>query len=161
MLTKSKREANLRLIARAAVKSEKSTGLPAELTAAQCILESGWLEHAPGNNCFGIKDTDRFPGVQYKMTEEWRNGKLEDSREAFEVYPDLSDCFTDHANLLTGNPAYSVAWEVYLRGGSVLDLIQGISTRYATDKKYPSKIARLARQCNVREALEAARAEAD
>src|SRR5215469_1251488 len=64
---------NLRLIAEAAVVSERSTGCPAELQAAQCILETGWLKHAPGNNCFGIKSYEGAWGRQLLRTNEWFN----------------------------------------------------------------------------------------
>src|SRR5438477_8715451 len=64
-------KANLRLIAEAAVASERSTGCPAELQAAQCILETGWLKHAPGNNCFGIKSYGGASGRQLLNTREW------------------------------------------------------------------------------------------
>src|SRR5437762_5869262 len=62
---------SLRLIAEAAVTSERSTGCPAELPAAQCILETGWLKHAPGNNCFGIKSYNGAFGRQLLRTREW------------------------------------------------------------------------------------------
>ena len=47
--------AALRRIAEAAVAAERETGCPAEISAAQCIVESAWLQVAPGNNCFGVK----------------------------------------------------------------------------------------------------------
>jgi hypothetical protein len=62
---------NLFFIAQAAVASEQSTGCPAELQAAQCILETGWLKQAPGNNCFGIKIYDGAYGRQLLHTREW------------------------------------------------------------------------------------------
>lgn len=42
-------------IAAAAVVAEAATGLPAILSAAQCAVESGWLDHVPENNAFGVK----------------------------------------------------------------------------------------------------------
>ena len=55
---------NTKRIAEAAIAMEKSTGVPAEFAAAQCVLESGWLERAPGQNPFGIKAHNRvIPGV--------------------------------------------------------------------------------------------------
>src|SRR6476660_7388079 len=62
---------NLWLIAQAAVASENATACPAELQAAQCILETGWLKHAPGNNCFGIKSYQGESGRQLLTTREW------------------------------------------------------------------------------------------
>jgi hypothetical protein len=58
-------------IAAAAVQAEQSTGCPAEITTAQCILESGYLQHAPGNNCFGIKAYAGCFGTQLIDTHEW------------------------------------------------------------------------------------------
>jgi hypothetical protein len=37
----------------------------------QAILESGWLDHAPGNNCFGIKSYNGEYGRQLLSTTEW------------------------------------------------------------------------------------------
>src|SRR5437588_781772 len=62
---------NLRLIAQAAVASERATACPAELQVAQCILETGWLKHTPGNNCFGIKSYEGAFGRQLLHTREW------------------------------------------------------------------------------------------
>ena len=64
---------NLWLIAQAAVAAEKATHCPAELQAAQCILETGWLAHAPGNNCFGIKSYEGAAGRQLLASREWFN----------------------------------------------------------------------------------------
>ena len=60
-------------IADAAVAAEAATGCPAELMAAQCILESGWLSFAPQNNCFGIKTYSGEFGRQLLRTTEWFN----------------------------------------------------------------------------------------
>ena len=46
--------AALRKIAEAAVAAERETGCPAEISTAQCIVESAWLQVAPGNNAFGL-----------------------------------------------------------------------------------------------------------
>lgn len=60
-------------IAEAAVATERAAGCPAEVLFAQCALESGWLQHAPGNNCFGIKAAkDAAPEAkQLLATIEW------------------------------------------------------------------------------------------
>lgn len=46
-------EALPRIVA-AAVAAERESGVPAIIIAAQCAIESGWLDKAPGNNCFGV-----------------------------------------------------------------------------------------------------------
>jgi flagellum-specific peptidoglycan hydrolase FlgJ len=132
MLTDEQKE-NLKLMAEAAVASERATGCPAEVSVAQCILESGWLKVAPGNNCFGIKDTDRYPGAQYLLTKEYINGEWQTLRLAFEAYPTLADCFTDHARLITGGfipsrkNCYGAAFEAYKLDGDLDKFIRGIA----------------------------------
>lgn len=86
--------ANLRLIADAAMSCEMTIGIPADLTTAQCILESAWLTIRPGWNCFGIKDYPGSYGRQLLLTREWFNDKelawflhLGDQRSASLVKP--------------------------------------------------------------------------
>jgi flagellum-specific peptidoglycan hydrolase FlgJ len=151
------------LIAAAAVASEKATGLPAEFSAAQCALESGWLTSMPYGscNCFGIKDTDRYPGAVYAFTKEWVDGKEQTLNLAFEKYPSLADCFTDHANLLTrGATCYRPHWDMFLRDGDLSDLVAGISAHYATGKGYAALIRKLMKDSNLFLAVAKARNEA-
>jgi flagellum-specific peptidoglycan hydrolase FlgJ len=163
MLTPEARARNLESIARAAVFSEVRTSCPAEVSAAQCILESGWLEVAPGNNCFGIKNTDRFPGSQYVLTKEYLNGEWIRTPLEFETYPRLEDCFEDHARLITGgfNPArpnvYAPAFRAYLLSRDLEAFVRGIARHYATDPGYPDKLIAIYNQVAVRDALERAR----
>ena len=155
----SNRTVVLKRIATAAVEAEKRTGCPAELSTAQCILESGWLAHAPRNNCFGIKDTDRYPGSQYLMTK-GRAWKTE--RAAFEVYDSLEDCFEDHAKLITGGfgekpNAYAPAFRQYQLTKNLEDFITEIAPIYAEDSEYESKIMELIRHPTVIDAIKQAR----
>ena len=79
----------LEQIAAAAVASERTTGCPAELTAAQAILESGWLAHAPRFNCFGIKWRPRHTTSQVLMTTEYIDGKPIRKQETFAAFSSL------------------------------------------------------------------------
>ena len=66
------RDRAIREIAAAAVETERACGLPAELTAAMCALESGWLSSAPQHNAFGVKYSPRMHGSkQLLATREW------------------------------------------------------------------------------------------
>lgn len=47
---------------------EAKTQIPALFTLAQCAVETGWAEHAPGNMMFGIKDTDGINGNEQLIT---------------------------------------------------------------------------------------------
>jgi flagellar protein FlgJ len=154
----------LQEIAAAAVACERETGCPAEITTAQCILESGWLKHAPGNNCFGIKDTDRFPGAQYVLTREFVDGRPQTEKLAFEVYPSLQACFCDHARLITGGfdpnrpNCYAGAWRQYQQGRELDRFIAAVAAHYATDPAYAQRVGELARGPNVARAIAEARA---
>lgn len=140
-------------IARAAVASERATGVPAELTASQCIFESAWLNRAPGNNCFGIKDTDRLPGVQYKLTQEFINGTWHTQRLAFEVYPSLQACFEDHGRLISTGRPYRAFFEAYRQDRNLDALITSVASKYATSPIYAKQITAMARSPKLQAAL--------
>src|SRR5947208_2405336 len=145
---------NLRLIAQAAVASERSTGCPAELQAAQCILETGWLKHAPGNNCFGIKFYPGSFGRQLLHTREWfsdvetarflamsdgrtaepsepaqqdaHGRKLYNVQDWFATFATLGDCFARRAAMFSAG-RYAPLASAYKAGGSLDDLVRGIA----------------------------------
>jgi flagellum-specific peptidoglycan hydrolase FlgJ len=155
-------------IAVASVACEVATGFPAELSAAQCALESGWLAHAPGNNPFGIKER-KGRKRQLLITTEWFNdaqlaafmakgsgrwakptgqstGMKKQYRVAdfFAAYNSLDEAMADHAALLM-NPSgpYARAWSAYLQSQNVRTLARDISPIYATDPSYSKTLAAL------------------
>lgn len=127
--------------AAASVASEKATGLPAELTLAQAIFESGWGKACPGNNCFGIKVDQRGSGVQYVMTQEFINGSWVKEPLAFEKYDSLADCFTDHARLITEEAPYADAWAQFQKDHLVHAFIIAVGRIYATAPNYGLQIS--------------------
>ena len=155
MLTQQQQD-SLKLIAAAAVASEKATGCPAELTAAQCIFESAWLSKAPGSNCFGIKVDGHGAGQQYVLTSEYINGQWEHMPLAFERYDSLEDCFADHARLIQSG-VYAAAWQQYQADHDLNAFIAGVAAHYATDPNYWMLITQEANSSTVRDALEIAR----
>lgn len=154
----------LNQIAFAAVAAEHATGCPAELSTAQCIVESDWLTRYPDHNVFGIKATDS--NASYCFTQEFEDGTWKNPECGFENYPDLAACFTAHARLLQGG-VYAEAWQAYLNGPVEVDgsdlpatldaYIIGIAAHYATDPDYASKIITLAHGPHVTAAIAAAR----
>jgi len=119
MLTPEK-QANLNAAAAAAVRSEAHTAMPAIVTLAQWVEESGWGIHAPGNNCFGIKSYPGCWGKQSLLTCEGDDPELVE-RE-FATFPDLEACFRYHDRLITTGLRYAPAWTQYreTRNGQVL-----------------------------------------
>lgn len=182
-MTEQQRQA-LSQIAPAAVVSERLTGVPAELAAAQVILESGWLQRCVGCNAFGIKAR---PGRdrQLLQTQEWftdaevaaflargdgrtaelveperRNGerRLYKVRDWFAAYPSLAEALADHARLITDGRPYAAAWQQYRKTGDLDRLVLGVAAKYATDPGYGNKLLAIIRMPAVRDALSAVRA---
>ena len=105
---------------------ELSTRIPALFTLAQCALETGWAEHAPGNMMFGIKDTDgvngneqlittteysrkdtlSFPQIISKVfnpvTKYWKYTV----KDYFRKYNSAKESFEDHAKFFMTNARY-------------------------------------------------------
>jgi flagellum-specific peptidoglycan hydrolase FlgJ len=144
-------------IAELSVQCEAATQFPAEISAAQCIQESGWLKVAPGNNCFGIKCVAGQPG-EAEATHEYVKGERLAVEAIFATYPSLLDCFTAHAKLLQAG-RYLPAWQRYQADHNLDRLIVGIAAAgYSTDAAYVSEVTRIAHEAPVTAALAKARA---
>lgn len=153
-------------IAPAAVAASRLTGIPAELLCAQCILESGWLKHAPGKNCFGIKSYPGAYGRQLLATFEWftpaqlaqfrawgdgrtaiatepariRAGKqLYQVQDWFATFAALSDCFTRRASMFTEGRYLPYA-RAYRETANLEAFVRGIGPIYATDPAYADRV---------------------
>ena len=163
-------------MAAAAVAAERATGCPAELSAAQCIVESAWLTRYPDHNVFGIKATDS--NASYCFTQEFEDGTWRNPECGFQNYPDMAACFAAHARLLQGG-VYAAAWRLFDGNEAAREAISGdaaqdakdraydfnayitaISKHYATDPDYALKIITLAHGSHVAAAIAAARGQA-
>jgi flagellum-specific peptidoglycan hydrolase FlgJ len=146
----------LKLAADAAVKAGT---IPPELTLPQAILESGWGQHCPGQNCFGIKSR---PGEPYtrKMTTEFIHGQEVHLEQDFESFATLADAFARHNQLIKNAAPYHAAIEQYQADGDIPALIRGVAVHYATDPNYADKILALSQRPDVVDAIAKARAEA-
>ncbi|MCH5224525.1 MAG: glucosaminidase domain-containing protein [Muribaculaceae bacterium] len=86
-----------------ALKFEKEYGIPAAITLAQAILESGSgtssLTRA-SNNHFGIKAGNSWGGNVYYAWDD------EPQKSRFRSYSSAEDSFRDYANLITGSSYY-------------------------------------------------------
>lgn len=183
-LTKAQREENLVRIAAAAVSVERESGIPAELCAAQCILESGWLAKAPGNNPFGIKAA---PGQPFRESATWESltpqqlarlrqsgarilsvGPLKKGRhrvslvDRFAVFLTLEDAFRAYGRMLTAGRHFAPRLARFRQHRDLPRLLADLrgadgQPPYATDPDYDRKLMQLIRQANVQAALAAAR----
>lgn len=135
-----------------AYEAKKTTGLPASIVAAQCILESGWGKHTPhdwktgerSNNFFGIKSDGTQPYVR-SWTYEWQDGKYYKVLAKFRKYNTFVESIIDYGNFIYENPRYwrAIAWKLDARRYILEIWLAG----YATSPNYVWKILNIAEQC--------------
>lgn len=134
-------------VAPAAVLSAAASGVPASFTIAEGALESGWGDHAPGNNLFGVKADKSWRGdVVAKRTREFLNGQWVVVPAMFRSYPTWQGCMDDHAAFLRGNPRYAAAFAC-ADGESFAQAVAAAG--YATDPKYASEVITIMRAHNL------------
>jgi len=116
----------------------RSYGIPASITLAQGILESGSGKgrlSTEANNHFGIK-----------CHKGWTGGKIyhddDAAQECFRKYKNSKYSFRDHSEFLTGRKRYA---GLFLLGkGDYEAWAKGLKKAgYATDRKYPQKLISL------------------
>jgi len=123
----------------------KLYGIPASITLAQGILESGSGKgrlSVQANNHFGIK------------CHEWTGAKIyhddDKKQECFRKYKHAKYSFRDHSLFLTERRRYSGLFS--LKKGDYKAWAKGLrAAGYATDKKYPQKLISLIERYNLHE----------
>ena len=127
-----------------AVKEMHRSGVPASITLAQGILESGsgLSELATkGNNHFGIKCHKDWTGKRMYMDDD-RKG------ECFRVYKKAEDSFRDHSDFLRYRDRYKFLFD--LRPTDYKGWAYGLKKAgYATDPKYPAKLIKYIEDYNL------------
>jgi len=119
-----------------AISEMKRTGIPASITLAQGLFESGngnsFLAKPPYNNHFGIKCKSDWTGRSVKVDDD-------ELQECFRAYDKAEDSYMDHSNFLACQPRYAFlfnlnpldykAWAYGLKQAG-----------YATNPRYPEKL---------------------
>jgi len=138
-----------------AQQSELLTGVPASITIAQAILESGWGKHHIGkaNNYFGVKAHKSHgkidPGTVATgyvdvSTREHIKGNDITIVDHFRKYNSMSDSFIDHGLFLKKNKRYSTALANYSKSGDADAFAQGLQDAgYATDPHYADLLTKI------------------
>jgi len=117
-----------------AVEEMNAYGIPASITLAQGILESGsgnsdLAKYA--NNHFGIKCTSDWKGKNYFRDDDQKN-------DCFRVYKDARESFKDHSEFLK-RKRYSALFQ--LDKNDYKSWAQGLKQAgYATNPKYPDML---------------------
>lgn len=114
-----------------AIEEMNAYGIPASITLAQGIIESGSGNSALAkyaNNHFGIKCTSDWKGKAYYKDDDQNN-------DCFRVYKDAKESFKDHSTFLK-RKRYSFLFE--LDKNDYKNWALGLKTAgYATNPKYP------------------------
>jgi len=131
-------------IAPDAMASARDTQVPASFTIAEAALESGWGNHAPGHNLFGVKADARWDGpTTEQRTREFIAGTWTMTFARFRAYDDWLGSMRDHAGFLRSNPRYSRCFEA---ADSIAFTRRVAVAGYATDPKYAEDIIAIINQ---------------
>jgi flagellum-specific peptidoglycan hydrolase FlgJ len=138
-------QAFIRRVAPAAIAAGQRYGVPASVTIAQAIDESGWGQSelaTADHNLFGIKGAGPA-GRDVRPTREYENGAWVTRTAPFRVYHDIAESVSDHGWLLATGPAYQHAMAVRHRPDAFATALTGV---YATDPDYGSHLIALMRR---------------
>lgn len=127
-----------------AVKEMKRVGIPASITLAQGMLESG-----NGNSTLARKSNNHF-GI--KCHNDWRGKRVyhDDDRkgECFRKYKSVYESYVDHSDFLTDKKRYASLFE--LRTTDYKGWARGLKKAgYATDPKYATRLIHIIEENNL------------
>jgi tellurite resistance protein len=144
----------IRRAAPGAQRGYKDFGVPASVTIAQAILESGWGKSHIGsaNNYFGIKAhmiggrVEKGPiatGFVVRPTKEVVGGKVVTVNARFRAYASMAASMRDHGHFLRHNSRYEPAFAFKHEPNEFARALQRAG--YATDPQYAAKLIDLMR----------------
>ncbi len=131
-----------------AMAAQSRYGIPAAVTIAQAIDESGWGQSALAirdHNLFGIKGTGPA-GSDVQPTQEYQNGQWVTVSAPFRVYHNVAESIADHGQLLATGPSYQQAMADRHHPDAFATDLTGV---YATDPQYGSNLIALMRLYNL------------
>jgi flagellar protein FlgJ len=132
--------------ARAAQASDRATGVPASVTLAQAVLESGWGRGALaredhnlfGMKCFGSPGAHAIGCRDYATFECSPTAGCFDMNATFRAYADVADSYRDHGDLLAKWSRYATAMDHADDPKRFAEEIH--KAGYATDPQYAEKL---------------------
>ena len=141
-------QAFINQIAPGALAAQQRYGVPASVTLAQAIDESGWGTSqlaANDYNLFGIKGSGPAGSVTLP-TQEFENGQWVTIYAQFRVYHNVSESIADHAELLATSGYYTRAMADRAVPDAFANDLTGV---YATDPEYGANLIGLMRLYNL------------
>jgi flagellum-specific peptidoglycan hydrolase FlgJ len=128
-----------------AVAVQRRYGVPASVTIAQAIDESGWGRSSlatEDHNLFGIKGTGPA-GSDAQPTHEFENGQSVMRTASFRVYHNAAESIDDHGKLLATSEYYRQPMAYRHDPNALAAALTGV---YATDPDYGAKLIVLMRR---------------
>jgi flagellum-specific peptidoglycan hydrolase FlgJ len=135
-------------IAPGAMAAQSRYGIPAAVTIAQAIDESGWGQSVLAirdHNLFGIKGSGPA-GSDMLPTQEFENGQWVTITAPFRVYHNVAESIADHSQLLATGSAYQQAMADRNLPDAFANDLTGV---YATDPQYGSNLIAIMRLYNL------------
>jgi flagellum-specific peptidoglycan hydrolase FlgJ len=135
-------------VAPGAVAAQRRYGIPAAVTIAQAIDESGWGQSqlaTADHNLFGIKGTGPAGTVELP-TEEYQDGSWVATTASFRVYHNVAESIADHSRLLANGESYQQAMANRQAPDAFANDLTGV---YATDPSYGSNLIGIMRLYNL------------
>ena len=135
-------------IAPGAMAAQHRYGIPAAVTIAQAIDESGWGQSqlaTVDHNLFGIKGTGPA-GTVVRPTEEYQDGSWVATTASFRVYHNVAESIADHSRLLATGESYQQAMADRHVPDAFANDLTGV---YATDPNYGANLIALMRLYNL------------
>jgi flagellum-specific peptidoglycan hydrolase FlgJ len=144
----SAQQAFINAIAPGALATQRRFGVPAAVTIAQAIDESGWGQSklaVNDHNLFGIKGTGPG-GSDILPTEEYENGQWVTINSGFRVYHNFAESIEDHGELLATSGYYTQAMADRSEPDAFANALTGV---YATNPEYGADLIQLMQQYNL------------
>jgi hypothetical protein len=135
-------QAFINAIAKDAMATQRKYGIPAAVTIAQAIDESGWGQSylaTKDHNLFGIKGSGPA-GSDMQPTQEVINGQAVSQIASFRVYHSIAQSIEDHGRLLASGGPYQQSMTLIHDPNAFASSLTGV---YATDPSYGAKLISL------------------
>ena len=130
----------------AAIAEMQRSGVPASITLAQGMLESGFGESElckKSNNHFGIKCKNDWTGEKAYHDDD-------EKQECFRAYTTAADSYKDHSDFLRSRPWYAFLFK--LDATDYEGWAKGLKKAgYATEKDYPVKLIHVINDNNLQQ----------
>jgi flagellum-specific peptidoglycan hydrolase FlgJ len=141
-------QAFIQEVAPGALAAQRAYGVPAAVTIAQAIDESGWGQSqlaAQDNNLFGIKGSGPAGSVMLP-TQEFENGEWVTISAPFRTYNSVAQSINDHSLLLATGSSYKQAMADRADPDVFANDLTGV---YATDPNYGTSLISIMRLYNL------------